>query len=93
MQWYSIKKYFRIFSKTTYEVIVTVNDSSGVVVANPSEIFSVKVSNQWDQDTQYYWTPGAGGPLSSNINGIMNNNNDGTYSFSYKVDSIGNYFY
>ena len=61
-------------------------DSSGIEATAGGETFIVKISNTCTIYNQYYWAPnGARTPLSSNVNDIMTDNNDGTYTYSYKV--------
>ena len=61
-----------IYTETYSTIYVTVKDSNGINVPNPTEIFSVKVSNLWTKDTDHYWSvDNSGLPLSSSINGMM----------------------
>ena len=78
-----------IFVNTDAEVIVTVKNSSGNLVTNPTEVFSLKVSNRWSMYQGVYCYPYYSYPLSRNINVKMTNNYDGTYSATYKVESQG----
>ena len=80
-----------IFVNTDVEVIVTVKNNSGNLVANPTEVFSLKVSNRWSMDYGVYCSPNYYFPLYRNINVKMTNYNNGTYSAIYKVESQGKF--
>ena len=80
-----------ILENTDVEVIVTVWNSSGNLVANPTEVFSLKVSNRWSMYQGVYCNPYYSSTLSRNINVKMTNNNNGNYSATYKVESQGKF--
>ena len=69
--------------------MVTAKDSSGNAITTGGEKFAVKISNTCTKVNDYYCSPsGNVGPLSSNINGIMTDNN-GTYTYSYILSTTG----
>ena len=79
---------------STLEVIVTAKDSNGNDITTGGELFLVIVSNIWTKYNQYYCQPSWGtGPLSTNIEGIMTDYNNGTYSYSYTVSNSGKVFF
>ena len=70
--------------------MVTVKDSTGNAITTGGEKFAVKISNTCVKFNDYYCSPsGNVGPLSSNINGIMTDHNNGTYTYSYILSTTG----
>ena len=70
----------------TINITVTAKDSSGNSIASGGEKFIVKISNACTKYNQYYCAPsGSTKPLSSNINDVMTDHNNGTYTYSYPV--------
>ena len=79
-----------IASGVTGTVTVTAKDSLGNTITTGGEIFMIKISNICSKANSHYWAPsGATTPLASNINDIMADNGDGTYSYSYILSFIG----
>ena len=75
---------------TTVNIIVTAYDLNSNQVLTGGDAFIVKISNLWTKYNEYYWSPnGIPGPLSTNINDIMTDHNNGTYSYSYSISNAG----
>ena len=69
---------------TTVTVIVTAKDTSGILISTGGENLMLKVSNICNKVNDYYWSPSdLLNLISININVLMTDNNDGTYSASF----------
>ena len=78
--------YTKTFLGDTLEITVTAKDSYGNYVTTGGDIFTVKISNVCTKYNQYYCAPsGSTTSLSSNVNDVMTDHNNGTYSYSYPV--------
>ena len=81
-----------VYSGSSLSITVTAKDSNGNLITTGGEIFTVKISNLWTKYNNYYWNPsGATSPLYSNINGVMTDNNDGTYIYTFTLTSLGKF--
>ena len=69
-------------------ITVTAKNSGGGTISSGGDIFAVKISNPCSIIDTYYCDPGSG-PLSSSINGVMTDHNNGTYTYTYTVGSTG----
>ena len=80
-----------MFTGDTINITVTAKDLSGNFVTTGGDIFTVKISNLWTKYNAYYCEPsGASGPLSANVNEVMIDHNNGTYTYSYTLSAVGN---
>ena len=83
-----------VYSVTPFTITVTTKDPKGNLITTGGEIFTVKISNLWTKYNSNYWTPnGKTSPLSSNINGVMTDNNDGSYTYTVTLTAIGKFEY
>ena len=80
-----------MFTGDTINITVTAKDSNGNLAASGGDIFTVKISNLWTKYNDYYCKPsGATDPLSANVNDVMTDHNNGTYTYSYTLSAVGN---
>ena len=70
---------------------VTAKDSSSNNIDNGGDLFYMQISNPWTRQGNLNWiaTTGAVSVLSSSILTLMNDNNDGTYSYTYTASIPG----
>ena len=79
-----------VFSGAPLVITVTAKDSTGNLITTGGEFFTVKISNLWTKNNNYFWVSnGATTPLSSNINGVMTDHNNGTYTYSTTLTALG----
>ena len=75
---------------TTVSIIVRAKDTYGNYITTGGDKFIVKISNPWTKYNSFYWKlTGSSGALSSNINAVMTDYNNGTYSYNYSVSTAG----
>ena len=79
-----------MFTGDTLSITVTAKDSSGNLLTTGGDIFTVKISNLCTIYNAYYCKPtGATSPLSANVNDVMIDHNNGTYTYSYTLSVVG----
>ena len=65
-------------------ITVKAKDSAGNYIFTGGELFMIKISNLWTKKNDHYCSPdGNSSPLTSNVNDIMVDHNDGNYTYSY----------
>ena len=71
----------KIHQSNTLNISVIAKDSAGKSVSSGGEIFIIKISNTCTKYNKYYCAPnGTGTTLSSNVNDVMKDNKNGTYT-------------
>ena len=69
-------------------VTVTAKDSSGNSITTGGETFVVRVTDKCVAESIHMWSNSYYPPYRY-IDGIMTDNNDGTYAYSYSMNNIG----
>ena len=76
----------------TLTITVYVKDSSGNIISAGGDKLMIKISNSWTKISDNYCFPnGNSSPLSSNMNDIMIDHNNGTYTYSYTTPTTSKY--
>ena len=76
---------------TSATVTVTAKDSSSNNIGHGGDLFYIQISNPWTRQGNFDWiaTTGAVSVLSSSILTLMNDNSNGTYSYTYTASIPG----
>ena len=76
-------------------VNVTAKDASGNLIGSGGDVWIVRVSNECTKANDYYCSTvsGAASVLSGSFSGVMTDNGDGTYSYTYTISTTGRIFY